>query len=71
MKDIYELLNDIEVDDKEMKEIEVSEIEKERIKKTLRKKIKKHLNMNVTKHVYGRLYSAMSFWPDNFKLKMY
>lgn len=41
MKDIYELLNDIEVDDKEMKEIEVSEIEKERIKKTLRKKIKK------------------------------
>ena len=29
----------------------------------IRKKIKKHLNMNVTKHVYGRLYSAMSFWP--------
>ena len=30
MKDIYELLNDIDIDEKELKEIEASEIEKKK-----------------------------------------
>lgn len=32
MKDIYELLNDIDIDEKELEEIEVFEIEKEKVK---------------------------------------
>lgn len=42
MGDMYELLNDIEVDDNEMEEMEVSEFERERIKKKLRKQVKSH-----------------------------
>ncbi len=33
MKDIYELLNDIDIDENEFEEMKVSEIEKVRIKK--------------------------------------
>ena len=33
MKDIYELLNDIDIDENEIEEMKVSEIEKVRIKK--------------------------------------
>ena len=33
MKDIYELLNDIDIDENEFEEMKVSEIEKLRIKK--------------------------------------
>lgn len=40
MKDIYEMVNDIEVDESEFEEFEVSEIEKERTKKNLRKSLK-------------------------------
>ena len=36
MKDIYELLNDIDIDENEFEEMKVSEIEKARIKKRLR-----------------------------------
>lgn len=39
MKDIYELLNDINIDDYEFEEMVVSEFEKEKIKKNLKKSI--------------------------------
>lgn len=41
MKDIYELLNEIEIDESEFEEIETDELEKERIKKNINKNIKK------------------------------
>ena len=42
MKDIYELLNDVEIDENEMDIIDVSEFEKENVKKHLRKSLKKN-----------------------------
>ena len=44
MKDIYELLNDIDIDENEFEEMKVSEIEKVRIKKKLKKSIHKKDN---------------------------
>ena len=44
MKDIYELLNDIDMDENEFEEMEVSEIEKARIKKSLKKSIHRKNN---------------------------
>lgn len=41
MKDIYELLNDVNIDDKEFKEMEVTELEKAKVKRTLKKSISK------------------------------
>lgn len=40
MKDIYELLNDIDIDEKELGEIEASEIEKEKVKRSLKQSIR-------------------------------
>lgn len=40
MKDIYELLNDIDIDEKEFEEIEASEIEKEKVKCNLKQSIR-------------------------------
>ncbi|AJH61030.1 DUF4179 domain-containing protein [Bacillus cereus] len=40
MKDIYELLNDIDIDEKELEEIEASEIEKEKVKRNLKQSIR-------------------------------
>ncbi|MDZ5472829.1 DUF4179 domain-containing protein [Bacillus sp. 31A1R] len=40
MKDIYELLNDIDIDENEFEEMEVTEIEKARFKSNLKKSIK-------------------------------
>ncbi|KOP82902.1 DUF4179 domain-containing protein [Cytobacillus solani] len=40
MKDIYELLNDIDIDETEFEEIEVDELEKARVKKALKKSIR-------------------------------
>lgn len=40
MKDIYEMINDIEIDESEFQEFQVSEIEKGRTKKNLRKSLK-------------------------------
>jgi hypothetical protein len=42
MKDIYELLNDVDIDESEMDTMEVSEFEKEKVKKHLRKALKKN-----------------------------
>ena len=42
MKDIYELLNDVDIDENEMEMMEVSEFEKEKVKKSLKKSIKKN-----------------------------
>lgn len=44
MKDIYELLNNIDIDENEFEEMKVSEIEKVRIKKRLKKSIHKKDN---------------------------
>jgi len=41
MKDIYELLNDINIDESEFEEIEVSDFEKTKVKKALKKSIGK------------------------------
>ena len=45
MKDIYELLNNIDLDENEFEEIKVSEIEKARIKKRLKKSIHRRNNV--------------------------
>lgn len=42
MKDIYELLNDVDIDIDEMENMGVSEFEKEKVKRDLRKSIKKN-----------------------------
>ena len=39
MKDIYELLNDIDIDENEFQEMEVSEFEKAKIKKALKQSL--------------------------------
>ncbi|MCO0600243.1 DUF4179 domain-containing protein [Peribacillus butanolivorans] len=39
MKDIYELLNDIDIDETEFEEMEVTELEKAKVKRTLKKSI--------------------------------
>lgn len=41
MKDIYEMFNDIEVDENEFEEMQISEIEKERLKKRLKGNLNK------------------------------
>lgn len=45
MKDIYELLNDINIDENEFEEMEVSELEKAKVKNRLRKSINKKRKM--------------------------
>lgn len=44
MKDIYELLNDIDIDDNEFEEMEVNELEKSKVKRSLKKSINKKIN---------------------------
>ena len=44
MKDLYELLNEVNIDESEFKEMEVNYIEKKKLKKNLRKNIKKKSN---------------------------
>jgi Family of unknown function (DUF5643)/Domain of unknown function (DUF4179) len=52
MKDIYELINDIAIDENEFEEMDVSEIEKARVKKALKKTIQsKKKWRNVKKNV--------------------
>ncbi|MGG4268067.1 DUF4179 domain-containing protein [Peribacillus simplex] len=45
MKDIYELLNDMDIDETEFKEMEVTELEKAKIKRSLKKSISKQKKM--------------------------
>ncbi|WHY55632.1 DUF4179 domain-containing protein [Peribacillus simplex] len=45
MKDIYELLNDIDLDETEFKEMDVTELEKAKVKRTLKKSIRKKKKM--------------------------
>jgi len=40
MKDIYELLNDIDIDENELEEIEASEIEKEKVKRNVKQSLR-------------------------------
>ena len=42
MKDIYELLNDVDIDESEIETMDVSEFEKANVKKSLKKSIKKN-----------------------------
>lgn len=42
MKDIYEILNDVDIDESEMDVMEVSDIEKAKVKKYLKKSINKN-----------------------------
>lgn len=50
MKDIYELFNDIVIDENEFKEMEVSEIEKAKVKKALKKTIHEKKKRNKVKN---------------------
>ena len=45
MKDIYELLNDMDIDETEFKEMEVTELEKAKVKRSLKKSISKKKKM--------------------------
>ncbi|MCM3651039.1 DUF4179 domain-containing protein [Metabacillus litoralis] len=45
MKDIYELLNDMDIDENEFEEMEVSEFEKAKVKKTLKKSLNQKKKM--------------------------
>ncbi|EJR60027.1 hypothetical protein IIO_03386 [Bacillus cereus VD115] len=49
MKDIYELLNDIDIDEKELEEIETSEIEKEKVKRNVKQSIRTKKKMKTWK----------------------
>lgn len=51
MKDIYELLNDIDIDEKELEEIGTSEIEKEKVKRNLKQSIRTKKKMKSWKKV--------------------
>lgn len=44
MKDIYEMFNDIEIDENEFVEMEIDEVEKMKLKKRLKKSIRKNYN---------------------------
>ncbi|MDO7487713.1 hypothetical protein Q5O89_21650 [Peribacillus frigoritolerans] len=57
MKDIYELLNDIDIDETEFKEMEVTELEKAKVKRTLKKSLStKKKNETLAKECYGCFY---------------
>ena len=56
MKDIYELLNDIDIDEKELEEIEASEIEKEKVKRNVKQSIRTKKKMKSWKKVWCRIY---------------
>ncbi len=58
MKDIYELLNDANMDENDLEEMEVSELEKAKVKKALRKSIRKKRTMNWKK---GLLAASIVF----------
>lgn len=51
MKDIYELLNDIDIDEKELEEIEASEIEKEKVKRSVKQSLRTKKKMKSWKKV--------------------
>ena len=59
MKDIYELLNDVDIDENEIENMEVSEIEKLRIKKALRVAIKKDKSWNKKAIIAASLFFAI------------
>ena len=59
MKDIYELLNDVDIDENEMEIMEVSEFEKEKVKKSLRKSIKKNNGWKKKSLIAAALCCAM------------
>ena len=51
MKDIYELLNDIDIDENEFEEMEVSEFEKAKVKKALKKSLNEKKKGRVGKEI--------------------
>ncbi|MEH7464245.1 DUF4179 domain-containing protein [Bacillus thuringiensis] len=62
MKDIYELLNDVDIDETEFKEMEVSELEKAKVKRTLKQSIhkKKHTKSWKVKIVAATIIVGLS-----------
>ena len=61
MKDIYELLNDIDIDEKELEEIEASEIEKEKVKRNLKQSLRTKKKMKTWKNRVNRQSECCSF----------
>ena len=64
MKDIYELLNDIDIDEKEFEEMEVTEFEKAKVKKALKKSLNEKKKRKSWKMKYcgsSRYYRLISF----------
>ena len=59
MKDIYELLNDVDIDENEMESMEVSEFEKEKVRENLKKSLKKNKGWKKKGLVAAALCCAM------------
>ena len=59
MKDIYELLNDVDIDESEIETMDVSEFEKANVKKSLKKSIKKNKGWKKKSLVAAALCCAM------------
>ena len=59
MKDIYELLNDVDIDANEIDTMEVTDIEKLRVKKALRKAINKNKSWNKKAIIAASLFFAL------------
>lgn len=51
MKDIYELLNDVDIDEKDLEEMKVYEFEKEKVKRNLKQVIHKKKKRETGKRV--------------------
>ena len=59
MKDIYELLYDVDIDEREMDTMDVSEFEKEKVKRNLRKSLKRNKRWKKKSLVAAALCCAM------------
>jgi hypothetical protein len=67
LKDIYELLNEIDIDEKEFEEMEVTELENAKVKKELKKSLnekkkdEKATKLIITPHITLREYTSENF----------
>lgn len=60
MKDNYELLNDVTIDENELEELEVTDIEKAKIKRTLKNSIKNRRNHYKKKAIAASTIAVVS-----------
>ena len=65
MKDIYELLNEIDIDEKEFEEMEVTELEKAKVKKELKKSLMKRKQGRVGKEILPQQLLLLVYRPPH------